>query len=242
MAAFKGAPKGAFVRILSTVSTVALGVGVLVAPAFAQEAAEEDSAGLTEIIVTARKVEENLQDVPVAVTAFSGEDLQNQNIQRLQDVANFTPGLAMRQGSSTPSAVTITLRGLVQTDILATLDPSVGTYVDGVYWSRAYGLNSDILDASSVRVLKGPQGTLFGRNTTGGALLINTNDPDLNEYGGKISASYGRFNELTLNAVSNIPIIEDKIAIRLTGQRFQRAATLVDPAVLRRRHDLRILA
>lgn len=222
MAAFKGASRGAFVRILSTVSTVALGFGAFAAPAIAQEAAEEDAAGLTEIIVTARKVAENLQDVPVAVTAFTGDDLQNQNIQKVQDLANFTPGLAIRPGQSTPSAVTITLRGQVQTDILATLDPSVGTYVDGVYWSRAYGLNSDILDASSVQVLKGPQGTLFGRNTTGGALLINTNDPDLDEYGGKISASYGRFNELTLSAVSNLPIVEDKIAIRLAGQRFKR--------------------
>jgi iron complex outermembrane receptor protein len=184
-------------RGLATASVLAMGVAGLAAPAFAQAtnpAAEEDTGGLGEIIVTARKVEENLQDVPVSITAFSGDDLQNQNIQRLQDVANFTPGLLMRQGSSTPSAVTITLRGQVQTDILATLDPSVGTYVDGVYWARAYGLNSDILDASSVQVLKGPQGTLFGRNTTGGALLINTNDPNLDDFGGRISATYGRFN------------------------------------------------
>lgn len=204
-------------------SMIALSMTMLSGTAMAQTApAEAEDTGLGEIIVTARRVEENLQDVPVAVTAFSATDLENQNVQRVQDLANFTPGLAIRPGQSTPSAVTITLRGQVQTDILATLDPSVGTYVDGVYWARAYGLNSDILDVSSVQVLKGPQGTLFGRNTTGGALLINTNDPDLKNTGGKLSVGYGRFNELAVTAVSNFVIVDDKISLRLAGQRFER--------------------
>jgi iron complex outermembrane receptor protein len=194
------------------------------APALAQEApaAEDDGSGLKEIIVTARKVSENLQDVPVAVTAFSGDDLEKQNIQRVENLASFTPGLRMVQAQSTPTALTIALRGQVQTDILVTLDPSVGTYVDGVYWARSYGLNGSLLDLQSVQVLKGPQGTLFGRNTTGGALLINSNDPDLDEYSGRISLTYGRFNEFEATAVSNIPIIPDKIAIRLAGTRFHR--------------------
>ncbi|MDM7957646.1 TonB-dependent receptor [Blastomonas sp.] len=196
-------------------------------PAIAQDAAAgeadtQPNSGLAEIVVQARKVDENLQDVPVAITAFTGGDLVAQNVQKVQDLANFTPGLAIRPGQSTPSAITITLRGQVQTDILATLDPSVGTYVDGVYWARATGLNGGFLDIRSVQILKGPQGTLFGRNTTGGALLINSNDPDLNDFSGSLAATYGRFNEREGTAVLNVPILEDRIALRLAGQISKR--------------------
>jgi iron complex outermembrane receptor protein len=209
-------------RGLAGASLIAIGISGLAAPAFAQEATAEDDTGLDEIIVQARKVNENLQDVPVAVTAFSGDDLEKQNIQKVENLANFTPGLRMVQAQSTPTAMTVALRGQVQTDILVTLDPSVGTYVDGVYWARAYGLNGNLLDVKSVQVLKGPQGTLFGRNTTGGAILINSNDPDLNEYSGKLSATYGRFNEFEATAVSNLPIIPGRLALRLAGTRFHR--------------------
>lgn len=191
---------------------------------FAQTAppqAENETVGLEDIIVQARKVDENLQDVPVAVTAFTGDQLETKGVVRLQDVASFTPGLYMRSGSNSPAGITVALRGQFQNDTLATLDPSVGTYVDGVYWARAYGLNTTLLDVSSVQVLKGPQGTLFGRNTTGGAILINSNDPELGEFSGKLSASYGRYNEFEPTAVINIPIGE-KVAIRLAGKRFSR--------------------
>jgi iron complex outermembrane recepter protein len=224
-------------RGLASASLLALCVGTMAAPAFAQTApaAEADEGGLGDIIVQARKVDENLQDVPVAVTVLSGADLQAQNAQKVQDIARFTPGLTIRPGSSTPSAITITLRGQVQTDILATLDPSVGTYVDGVYWARSYGLNGDFLDTQSVQVLKGPQGTLFGRNTTGGALLINSNDPDASEFSGRISATYGRFNEMQGTAVLNAPLAKDRVAIRLAAQRTKRDGftTNVAPATAR---------
>ena len=208
---------------LASASLLAIGLAAFSTPVFAQAAPGEDaSAGLDEIIVTARKVAENLQDVPVAVTAFSGADLEKQNVQKFENLANFTPGLTMRQAQSTPSGLTIALRGQVQTDILVTLDPSVGTYVDGVYWARAYGLNGNLLDTKSVQILKGPQGTLFGRNTTGGAILINSNDPDLNEFSGKLSASYGRFNEFEGIGVLNVPIVPGKVALRLAGSRVHR--------------------
>jgi len=178
--------------------------------------------GLEVIIVTARKVNENLQDVPVAVTAFTGGDLEARSVNQVQDIGRFTPGMSIRQHSQTPSALTFAVRGQVQTDILVTLDPSVGTYVDGVYWARAYGINGDFLDVESVQVLKGPQGTLFGRNTTGGALIINSNNPDMDEFSGKVSLTYGRFDEVRATAVLNVPIITDKVALRLSGQRYRR--------------------
>lgn len=220
-------------RMLAAVSVAA--VALSSTSAFAQEPADagakRDTVGLEEIIVQARKVNENLQDVPVAITAFTGEQLEAQNVQRVQDLANFTPGLAMREGQSSRSALTLTLRGQVQTDILATLDPSVGTYVDGVYWSRAYGLNADLLDVQSVQVLKGPQGTLFGRNTTGGAMLINSNNPDMNEFGGRASLTYGRFDEMTATGVINIPIVNDRIALRVAGQRARRDGYTLNASV-----------
>lgn len=201
----------------------------------AQEGSEASNkreiVGLEEIIVQARKVNENLQDVPVAITAFTGEQLEAQNVQRVQDFANFTPGLAIREGQSTRSAITITLRGQVQTDILATLDPSVGTYVDGVYWARATGLNADLLDVESVQVLKGPQGTLFGRNTTGGAMLINSNNPNMHDFSGRASFTYGRFDEMTFTGVVNLPIVNDRVALRLAGQRATRDGYTVNESV-----------
>lgn len=221
------------VRMLTGAAAAAIAIGSNAAYAATGDAAAADGAaaaadttddngGLQEIVVQARKVNENLQNVPVAVTVFSGDDLKNQNVLKVQDIAKFTPGLNIRPASSSPAAISITLRGQVQTDNLVTLDPSVGTYVDGVYWARAYGLNGDLLDVQSVQVLKGPQGTLFGRNTTGGALLFTTNNPDMTKLTGQASATYGRFNERQFTGVLNVPIVSDKIALRVAVQRSQR--------------------
>lgn len=198
-------------------------VGATLAPAFAQDTAPAQPAGtsgasnaggLEDIVVTARKVAENLQDVPVAVTAFSGEQLERQNARSVIDIAKQTPGLTIRESTNSENAATFSIRGQVQTDILATTDPSVGVYVDGFYWARAYGINADLLDIQSAQTLKGPQGTLFGRNTTGGAVLLQTNDPDASRFSGLVSATYGRFNQRVGTAVVNVPLIEDRLALR----------------------------
>lgn len=225
-------PKGRAAAASTIALAVALGASGSV-PALAQD--EADIEGLEEIVVTARKVEENLQNVPVAVTAFSGEALQARNIQAVRDLAAFTPGLQMRASSASPSSNVITIRGLVQTDILATLDPSVGTYVDGFYWARAYGTNGNFLDAKSAQILKGPQGTLFGRNTTGGAIVITSNDPDLADFSGRLSLTYGRFDEFEAVGVLNVPVVPDKIALRLAGMRQSRDgySTISAPASAR---------
>ena len=196
------------------------------APAHAQSAAE--GAQLDEVVVTARKVEENLQDVPVAVTAFTGAQLAQQNAVRISDIARLAPGLTLREGSNNPSGLVLSLRAQVQTDQLATLDPSVGTYVDGFYWARAYGLNADLVDVRSVQVLKGPQGTLFGRNTTGGALLFETNNPNPTAPAGMLQATLGRFDEHILTGVLNLPLVEDRVALRFAVQENKRDGYLKD--------------
>ena len=165
--------------------SIAAGVAVQAAPAMAQAApaapAEDksnDYVGLEEIIVTGTtKRLENTLDVAASITAFSGDTLEAKNAVQMSDVATFTPGFNVTPAASNSTALTLAIRGQVQTDVLATLEPSVGTYVDELYWGRAYGLNANLLDVQSVQVLKGPQGTLFGRNTTGGALVINWADP-----------------------------------------------------------------
>ncbi|MDR3386343.1 MAG: TonB-dependent receptor [Rudaea sp.] len=170
--------------------------------------------GLTDIVVTARRISEKLQDVPVSVTAFSGADLQRQNAVSVSDVANFTPGFTVVQSPSSPTALFLSLRGQVQGDALATLEPSVGTYIDGLYVARAYGLNADLLDISSAQILKGPQGTLFGRNTSAGALVLETNKPNLDKLTGDVRVGYGRFNDVDASAVINLPIVKDFFALR----------------------------
>jgi len=215
-----------FVSSLLGASALAVGFSGC---AFAQEAPAdgEDNAGLKEIVVTARKVTENLQDVPVAVTTFSGEDLQVQGATSFRDVASFTPGFVTREAAGNSSAPLLALRGQFQNDNLATLDPSVGTYVDGAYWARAYGLNGDLLDVQSVQILKGPQGTLFGRNTTGGAMVVQTNDPSTEAMSGMVQATYGRFNERVGTAVLNMPLGENA-AVRGAIQVNKRDGFLID--------------
>jgi len=184
------------------------------APAYAQDAPAAGTAtGSSDIIVTARKTSERLLDVPVAVTVLSGQSLETKNAVSLRDVATFTPGLMMREAPGNATASTISLRGQFQNDILATLEPSVGTYVDGLYWARAYGINADLLDVQNVQVLKGPQGTLFGRNTSAGAMVITTNNPTFDRVSGQVQATYGSYNERSGNAVINIPL-SDTFAVR----------------------------
>jgi iron complex outermembrane receptor protein len=231
----------------SAASSLALAAALVTAPVYAQEvrgpesptptvdasvpaqtatvssAAPGQSQGLGDIVVTARKVAENLQNVPVAVTAFSGAALQQQNAVQVSDIARLTPGLIITPSTSTGAGSQFTIRGQVQQDNLATLDPSVGLYVDGYYWARAYGINANLLDIQDVQTLKGPQGTLFGRNTTGGAILIETNNPSFRD-GISVLASgtYGRFNQWSGTGIVNVPLVDDKLAVRVAYGRNTR--------------------
>ena len=150
----------------------------------ASPALAQDQIAIEEVVVTARKVAENLQDVPVAVTVFSGEQLESKNAVRVGDFALFTPGFKALAAATNATAFFLSARGQVQADTLATVDASVATYVDEMVWARSYGLNTNLLDVANVQMLKGPQGTLFGRNTTGGALLITTRDPSFDGFSG----------------------------------------------------------
>ncbi|MCK9543088.1 MAG: TonB-dependent receptor [Novosphingobium sp.] len=212
-------------RFCTACSAIALTAAALgIAPQALAQDIGEDSArdgrgSLDEIVATARRVAENLQSVPVAVTAFSGEELRSQGARTALDIQALTPNLKIREGGGNPTSLVLAIRGQIQTDIISTLDPSIGVYVDEVYYARAMGLNSGLLDLAQVEVLKGPQGTLFGRNTTGGALNITTNKPDAGALGGSFRMNIGNHGRFDTEAVLNVPLVRDKLALRLGGQR-----------------------
>lgn len=140
----------------------------------------EAAESLESIVITARRREENLQDIPVAVTALTGEDLERQQALGTTDLDKIAPNIQFHSyGTLTGnnSAAQVFIRGIGQTDATAAVDPGVGIYIDDVYMGRAVGGAMDFRDIASVQILRGPQGTLFGRNTIGGAVLLTTNGP-----------------------------------------------------------------
>ena len=156
-------------------------------------AQQQATQGLEEIIVTARKVEENLQETPIAITALSGSALEDRQIFNTDVLDQVVPNLqfannAPLAGNNSSSQVFI--RGIGQTDPTSTVDPGVGLYIDDVYIGNAVGGTMTLRDIASVQVLRGPQGTLFGRNTIGGAILLTTTDPG-DEFGGKVRVGTG---------------------------------------------------
>lgn len=177
---------------------------LFVAPADAQE----DGYVLEEIVTTARRIEENLQDVPVSVAAFTGDALDRRQIFSTDALDQVTPNLHFTSNapiSGNSSASQIFIRGIGQTDPTAGVDPGVGLYIDDVYQSQSVGGVLNFLDIASVQVLRGPQGTLFGRNTIGGAILITTIQPG-DEFAGTVRAGFGTDSLFEVFGVVDLPI------------------------------------
>jgi outer membrane receptor protein involved in Fe transport len=175
--------------------------------------AQQDSM-LEEIVVTAQKREQNLQDVPVAVTAYTGDMLQNSGITDLRDLAAIAPTLRSNQSQNSTTA-SFGIRGIGTSSQNFGLESSVGIYVDGVYRSRQSSVINDLADIESVEILRGPQGTLFGKNTPSGALVVRTVKPshDRNAHFEVTAGDYGLVN---LKAASSFSLSEDKAALRLS--------------------------
>jgi iron complex outermembrane receptor protein len=145
----------------------------LALPAFAEDQLEE-------VVVTAQKRTENIQEVPIAVSAFGSAQLEQRGISNVSQLSNLAPNVNLDAGtpfSGSDTVLSAYIRGIGQDDFAFNLDPGVGVYVDGVYLARSVGANTTMLDVDRVEVLKGPQGTLFGRNSIGGAISIVTRDP-----------------------------------------------------------------
>ncbi len=188
-------------------------------PAFAQAASasseeqaaagdETDTGGIGEIVVTAQKRSENLQRVPISITAFTAASLEAKGVTDVAAIGNLAPNVTLDAGtpfSGSSAVLSAYIRGIGQNDFAFNLDPGVGIYLDGVYLARSVGANQDLLDIERVEILKGPQGTLFGRNTIGGAISIVTKKPS-SEFGGAFEVTAGRFNRIDTKGVINIPL------------------------------------
>ena len=172
------------------------------------------------VVVTARKKEEDAQDVPLAVTALSGTALEQRNVVQLKDISSFAPNLQIVPFRGDSTGVTLGLRGQRQGGLGSDGDASVGVYLDGVSQPRGYSTDGALLDLSRVEVLRGPQGTLFGRNTTGGAISIFSNDPE-SELGASVRAEVGNFDTLKFTGILNAPV-GDTAGLRLVAHKSQR--------------------
>lgn len=199
-------------RILSLSSLV---VGMAPAtPSMAQ-------AVLEEVIVTARKREESLQDTPVAVTALSGGDLIAAGIDNLADLQMVVPNIDVANGNGQSGAASIFIRGVGARNTGTNFDSGVGVYFDDVYISRPDGALFDNTDIRSIEVLRGPQGTLFGKNSTGGAVLYASNRPS-DEFEGNITTRLGNYDRRDLKAIINLPLIPETLATRLAVSTVNR--------------------
>lgn len=158
------------------------------------------AAEIEEVVVTAQKRSENLQDVPIAISAFTGDNMKAMGVENLTDLGKFTPGVEMN--NDTPLQPTYSIRGIQTSDFTVGSDPAVAVYVDGVYTGRGAGAEIPLADIERVEVLKGPQGTLFGRNATGGAIHIISKKPQADDTAelSLTAGNYGRqSSDLLLN-------------------------------------------
>jgi iron complex outermembrane receptor protein len=183
-------------------------------------AADQASGGIEDIVVTARRSSESAQNVPIAITTVTAQNLQRLSVRDVVDIQKVTPGLFV-SSQNTGGRAKLTIRGQTEADSRLSTDGSVGVYIDGVPLTRSYGLRSNMIDLAQVEVLKGPQGTLFGKNTTGGALNITTQHPTY-QLGGYVDLLYGSYDNKQIVGVINLPLVDDKLAVRLVGQRIDR--------------------
>ncbi len=186
--------------------------------------AQEETAGLEEVIVTAQKRAENIQQVPIAITAFGAEALAEKGVTNVADVSSFTPNVQIDRSSAFAGSSTIMsayIRGIGQSDFAFNMEPGVGLYVDGVYYARTVGAAIDLMDVERIEVLKGPQGTLFGRNTIGGALHVVTRKP-ASEFGYQGELQVGDYDRQVLRGAIDIPLAEGLLYSSLSFSSTQR--------------------
>jgi len=207
--------------LLASVCTTSLAITM---PAMAQDkkadAKKADTVGLEEIQVTARRRTERLQDVPIAVSAYSADKLALKGATDITDIAQVAPSVTLEPSRATNSTLTAFIRGVGQQDPLAGFEPGVALYVDDVYMARPQGALLDIYDIERIEVLRGPQGTLYGRNAVGGAIKYVTKKlADHPELG--IKASYGSYNQIDGIVKASTPL-GDKVRVGATVASLNR--------------------
>ena len=192
---------------LSVLAVLSLGIATTSANA-QDQAPPEERSGIQEIVVTAQKRAENVQSVPIAISAFAGDALSERAVANVSQLAALSPNVNLDSGvafTASTAVLAASIRGIGASDFAFNIDPAVGVYVDGVYLARSVGANQDLLDVERIEILKGPQGTLFGRNTIGGAVSIVTRDP-AKTFGVRGDLTVGRFNLFQARAAVDLPL------------------------------------
>jgi iron complex outermembrane receptor protein len=217
---------------LATISGIALIPGIAAAQAAAQQTATSAAdTGVGEIIVTAQKRAENVQNVPISISAFTAAALKTRGISDVTAMGALAPNVTLDAGtpfSGSSAVLSAYIRGIGQDDFAFNMDPGVGVYVDGVYLARSVGANQDLLDVDRVEILKGPQGTLFGRNTIGGAISIVTKKP-ADQFDGKIEVTTGRFNRLDTKGTFDIPLAKGLLSSFTFSTKYNQGYQKVIP-------------
>jgi iron complex outermembrane receptor protein len=196
-------------RLAVMACSAAIAAGVQSIPSWAQ------SVALEEVIVTATRRDESLQDVAVSVSAIDAE-LGQATVRRLDDLQTFSPNLYIRRSPGIGSGASITIRGIGTQDSDKSLDPAIGVMMDGVFLGTSSGVLMQNFDVKRIEVLRGPQGTLFGKNTTGGLINIIRGDVTM-EWGGDFIVTLDEYGREDVKGVVNVPIIDEKLGLKLFG-------------------------
>jgi len=200
--------------IMQSSALAILAASIAAAPAAAQEDGNTD---IEEIIVTATKRATSVRDVPIAVTAISAQQLERNNVVDIKRLEKLAPSFKIQSSNSESFGTTLRIRGVGTTGNNTGLESSVGVFLDGAFLSRPGVALGELPDVEQVEVLRGPQGTLFGRNTSAGALVIQSRRPNLQEIEGLANITYGNFDLINFQGAVSVPVIEDQLAFRLTG-------------------------
>lgn len=212
------------------------------APVPATQPEPEATIADEDVVVIARRREERLLDVPIAVSALSQTDLAKLQAVDLSGIQGAIPNVNLVQGRGSSTSANFFIRGIGQPDALQTFDPAVGVYVDGVYLSRIQGALLNLFDVQRVEVLRGPQGTLYGKNTIGGAVNIVTRKPDLADLHASADVTYGAYNQVLLNGYVTAPLVRDVLALSVAGTYDTRDGLVTDPRTGRRFNDRNLWA
>ncbi|MAY20878.1 MAG: TonB-dependent receptor [Erythrobacteraceae bacterium] len=217
-------------RKLTAYAAGLMACSAFTAPAFAQdneEQARQAPRSDNVIIVTATRRASDVQDIPIAVTAVTPAQLEQQGIANIQTLGAVAPSFNIQSSQTESQGTSIRIRGIGTTGNNIGLESAVGVFIDGVYQSRPGVALGELVDVEQVEVLRGPQGTLFGRNTTAGALVVRNRAPDLNEFSGFAQASYGNYDFMNVQGALNTPV-SDSLGFRFTGAYRKRDGFLID--------------
>ena len=218
-----------FNRIITAALCSTICSAMLVPAAYAQTAESSDDSGDEPIIVTATLRAMDVQDIPLAVTAVAPEALERQGVNDIKNLASISPSINIQSSQTETQGTSIKVRGVGTTGNNTGLESSVGVFIDGVYQSRPGVALGDLVDIERLEILRGPQGTLFGRNTSAGALNVSTKRPSLSTTEGFVNASYGNYNFMNLQGGVSLPVVQDVAGVRLSGTWRKRDGYLKSP-------------